>query len=281
MSGLLRQVSLPARVLLALVVLALIGPWLVPSDPDYSDLAQMLQAPMWLPGGSAAHPLGCDSLGRDVLARIIAGAQTSVFVGVVVTVLSTVFGAALGLFSGYLSPFVDAVLGRIADVLLAFPYLLFAIGIVAILGPGIQNVVVALALKEWVTAYRVCRVETLGIKKSEFVDAARSIGCADLRIMFGEILPNIARVLIAVGTLRMGHVIILESSLSFLGLGVQPPAVSWGGMIADGRMYLAEGWWVSIFPGIAILGFVIAVNLVAQEGVRGTSSVRPLAPAET
>jgi ABC-type dipeptide/oligopeptide/nickel transport system permease subunit len=169
-----------------------------------------------------------------------------------------------GVFAGFARGAIDAVVSRVADVLLGFPYLVFAIGLMGMMGPGLSNIVITLVLKEWVVSFRVARGETLGAREQDYVEAARALGCPAWRIMWGEILPNILSPVLVVATIRMAFVIIMESSLSFLGLGVQPPAVSWGGMVADGREFLAEGWWVATLPGLAILIVVLAINLAGQ-----------------
>jgi ABC-type dipeptide/oligopeptide/nickel transport system permease subunit len=181
--------------------------------------------------------------------------------------VATATGVVAGLAAGYLRGPLDAVISRLADILLAFPYLIFAIGLMAMMGPGLHNVVLALVYKEWVVPYRVVRGETLNAREAEYVEAARALGASDVRVMWGEILPNVLSPVVVVATVRLAHVIILEASLSFLGLGVQPPAASWGSMVADGREYMLGEWWVSTFPGLAILTLVLAIN-VASRGLR-------------
>ena len=253
-----------AVVVLLAGVAALFAPAIAPHDPADADLLRRLQPPAWQAGGDWAYPLGCDGLGRDMLSRLIFGARVSLGVGFGVVLVSSVIGTLLGVFAGFARGAIDAVVSRVADVLLGFPYLVFAIGLMGMMGPGLSNIVITLVLKEWVVSFRVARGETLGAREQDYVEAARALGCPAWRIMWGEILPNILSPVLVVATIRMAFVIIMESSLSFLGLGVQPPAVSWGGMVADGREFLAEGWWVATLPGLAILIVVLAINLAGQ-----------------
>ncbi|MBM3569112.1 MAG: ABC transporter permease [Alphaproteobacteria bacterium] len=246
------------------VVMAAFAPWLAPHDPSDSDLLRRLQPPAWIEGGDWAFPLGCDSLGRDLLSRIVHGARVSLMVGVAVVLLAAAVGTAAGLAAGFLRGAVDAVISRVVDVLLGFPYLIFAIGLMGMMGPGIENIVLALVYKEWTIACRVIRGETLAARELDYVEAARAAGASPAHIMFREILPNILSPLLVVATTRMATIIILEASLSFLGLGVQPPMASWGSMVADGRSYMLEAWWISAFPGIAIFLLVLSINLASQ-----------------
>ena len=256
-----------ALVVLLFVVMAVAAPLIAPQDPNATDLFRRLQPPAWIEGGDWAFPLGCDALGRDILSRIIYGARISIFIGVAVIILATGVGILAGLAAGYFRGWVDVVIGRVVDILLGFPYLIFAIGLMAMMGPGLVNIVLALAYKEWVIPCRVVRGETLAVRELEYVEAARALGAGPRHIMWREILPNILSPVIVVSTIRMANVIILEASLSFLGLGVQPPMASWGSMVSDGRAFILESWWVSTFPGLAILLLVLAIN-VASQGLR-------------
>lgn len=251
-------------VILVFMVLALGAPAIAPHDPYATDLMRRLQPPGWAEGGEWGFPLGCDALGRDILSRLIHGARVSIFIGVVVVLLATVIGTVLGLVAGYRRGAVDIVVSRIVDVLLGFPYLIFAIGLMAVMGPGLANIVAVLVVKEWVLPCRVVRAETLAAREMEYVEAARALGDDALHIMLREILPNILSTVVVVATFRMASIIIVEASLSFLGLGVQPPVPSWGSMVADGRQFLLDAWWVSTLPGIAILALVLAINLASQ-----------------
>jgi peptide/nickel transport system permease protein len=251
----------------AAALLALFAPLIAPHDPADSDLLRRLQPPVWDAGGDWHFPLGCDALGRDMLTRLMFGARISLAVGFSVVAASTVVGTVTGLLAGYLRGWADTLLSRGADILLGFPYLVFAIGLMGMMGPGLSNIVITLILKEWVVPYRVVRGETLGAREQDYVEAARAVGCPPWRIMRDEILPNILSPVLVVATIRMAFVIIMEASLSFLGLGVQPPQASWGSMVADGREFLADAWWVATLPGLAILLVVLAIN-VASQGLR-------------
>lgn len=254
-------------VVLLFLVLAIFAPWIAPHDPYETDLWRRLQPPAWIEGGSWAYPLGCDQLGRDILSRMIYGARISMFIGAAVILVATTFGVLAGLAAGYLRGWTDIAISRVVDILLAFPYLIFAIGLMAMMGPGLQNIILALVYKEWVIPCRVVRGETLAASQIEYVEAARALGASSRHIMLKEILPNILSPVIVVATIRMAHVIILEASLSFLGIGVQPPTASWGSMVSDGRAFILESWWVSTFPGLAILFLVLSIN-VASQGLR-------------
>ncbi|MBI4182906.1 MAG: ABC transporter permease [Proteobacteria bacterium] len=249
------------------ILMAVFAPLVTPHDPYDTDLLRRLQPPVWREGGEWSYPLGCDALGRDLLSRIIYGARISIFIGVAVVLLATVVGTLAGLAAGFLGGIVDAVISRIVDTLLGFPYLIFAIGLMGMMGPGLENIILALVYKEWTISCRVIRGETLAARELEYVEAARAVGASKAHIMTREILPNVLSPLIVVATTRMATIIILEASLSFLGLGVQPPLASWGSMVSDGRAFLLEAWWVSTFPGIAIFLLVVSIN-VASQGLR-------------
>ncbi|WP_415234608.1 ABC transporter permease [Pseudorhodobacter sp.] len=256
-----------AVVVLLFIIMAIAAPLIAPHDPNETDLFRRLQPPGWKVGGDWSFVLGCDALGRDILSRIIYGSRISIFIGAAVILVATTVGIAAGLAAGYLRGWVDVVISRVVDILLGFPYLIFAIGLMAMMGPGLANIIMALAYKEWVIPCRVVRGETLAARELEYVEAARALGASSRHIMMKEILPNILSPVIVVATIRIAHVIILEASLSFLGLGVQPPTASWGSMVADGRAFILEAWWVSTFPGLAILLLVLAIN-VASQGLR-------------
>lgn len=249
------------------VLMAIFAPLIAPHDPYATDLFRRLQPPAWVEGGEWSYLLGCDALGRDILSRIIYGARISIFIGASVVLVATTIGILAGLAAGYLRGWVDMVISRLVDILLGFPYLIFAIGLMAMMGPGLGNIILALVYKEWVIPCRVVRGETLVTRELEYVEAARALGASNRHIMLREILPNILSPVMVVSTIRMAHVIILEASLSFLGLGVQPPTASWGAMVADGRAFILQAWWVSTFPGLAILLLVLAIN-VASQGLR-------------
>ncbi len=254
-------------VVVMFVLMAIFAPWIAPHDPNETDLLLRLQPPAWMEGGDWSYLFGCDALGRDLLSRIIYGSRVSIFIGVAVIVLATGVGIVAGLLAGYFRGWTDTVISRVVDILLAFPYLLFAIGLMAMMGPGLQNIILALAYKEWVIPCRLVRGDTLALREVEYIEAARAVGASPWYIMRREILPNILSPVIVVSTIRMAHVIILEASLSFLGIGVQPPTASWGSLVADGRSFIMDAWWVSTFSGFAILALVLAIN-VASQGLR-------------
>lgn len=250
----------------AFVVVGLAAPAIAPRDPLAIDLDRRLQPPVWA-GGEWSRPLGCDQIGRDLLSRIIYGARTSIVLGVAIVLLTLLIGVALGSVAGYVGGWIDVVLSRIVDVLLAFPFLVFALGMMAVLGPGFVNLILVLAFKGWVDFYRVARAEVMSLKSSDFVQAARALGVRKPVIVASEILPNVLPSIIVLAALRMAAIIIAEASLSFLGLGVQPPTPSWGMMVNEGRPYMLSAWWISTFPGFAIGLLVLAINIFG-EGLR-------------
>ena len=256
--------TVAASFVIVFVGMALFAPWIAPHDPNETDLFLRLQPPAWIEGGDISYLLGCDGLGRDILSRIIYGARISIFIGVAVIVVATSIGIIAGLAAGYLRGWVDIIISRLVDILVSFPYLIFAIALIGMIGAGLQNIILVLVYKEWVVPCRVVRGETLAAREIEYVEAARALGGSSRHIMLREILPNILSPVIVVSTIRMAHVIILEASLSFLGLGVQPPTASWGSMVADGRAFMLGAWWVSTFPGLAILFLVLAINVTSQ-----------------
>ena len=268
-----RFASVSALVCILFCLLALFAPLLAPHDPYDGDLLRRLQPPAWMQGGDWSFPLGCDSLGRDLLSRIIYGARVSIGVGVVVVAIATLVGLALGVAAGFLGGIIDTLISRLVDILLGFPSLILAIGLMAMMGPGLANIVLALAYKEWVVPCRIARAETLAAREQEYVEAARALGASRAHLMAREILPNVLSSVLVVAPYRMAFVIIAEASLSFLGLGVQPPTASWGSMIADGRQFLLGAWWISTFPGLAILALTFCLN-VASQGLRDSFDPR-------
>lgn len=243
--------------------MALFAPLLAPFDPAAGDATERLRPPDW----GEKHILGTDGLGRDVLSRAIYGARVSILIGLTVVLISTVVGVILGLISGYFGGWLDGVIQRIVDVLLAFPYLVFALALMAAFGPGLFNLFLALVYKEWVTPCRVIRAEVLAAKHQDYVQAARACGAGWWHIVLRDLLPNVISSVLVVATLRVAWVVIMEASLSFLGLGVQPPTPSWGSMVADGRDYISRAWWISTFPGAALLLLALGINLLG-EGLR-------------
>ncbi|WNF36315.1 ABC transporter permease [Bacillaceae bacterium IKA-2] len=248
-------------------ILAIFAPYIAPQSHVTGDLTNRIAPPAWLEGGSWENILGTDQQGTDLLSRIIYGTRVSLAVGVIVTTISVVFGTLLGLIAGYFRGWFDSIVSRLADLLLAFPFLIFAIGMMAFLGPGFINLIFALAFKGWVEFFRISRGEVMGEQSKEYVEAAKSLGRPKYLIIISEILPNIVHSIVVLATLRLGYMMIMESSLSFLGLGIQPPTPAWGSMIASGRDYILNGWWLSTFPGIALLILVLSINLFG-EGLR-------------
>ncbi len=233
---------------------------LFPGGADKIDLMARLTAPFvnW------AHPFGTDPLGRDVLARVVAGGKISLLVGFTSVAGAVVVGVVMGLVSGYYRGFCDMVVMRFADVQLALPFILLAITFIAIVGGGLGNTIILLIVSQWVQYARLVRGSVLSLREREFIQSARAIGVRDYKILFQHLLPNLIGPVIVLMTLNVANNILLESSLTFLGLGVDPLIPSWGGMLADGRTYLQNAWWVSVFPGLAILLTVLGLNLLGD-----------------
>jgi peptide/nickel transport system permease protein len=250
-----------AAIVCMTVLAAVIGPAIAGVDPAFQNL------PLRLEGPSLAHWFGLDELGRDILARLLAGARISLFVGTVVVGISATVGTVLGSIAGYYGGIVDDVVSRISDILMAFPGLLLAIAVVAVLGPNLTNVVLALALIGWVGYARVVRSQVLRVRELEYVQAARALGAATPRILAKHIVPATLPALIVQATLGMGGAILAEASLSFLGLGVQPPTPSWGTMLNYGRSHLLDAPHLTIVPGLAIALLVLGFNFLG-DGLR-------------
>ncbi len=252
---------------LCLVVLlaAVFAPVLAPHDPIAQDITARLRPPAWQPPlGSPDHLLGTDQLGRDLLSRIIHGAQASLVVALSAVALSGVVGVCLGLLSGYYGRLLDQVIMRLADIQLAFPFLLLAITLMAVFPPTLTTVVLVLAISGWVTYARLVRGQILTLREKEFVAAARVVGAGDGRIMARHILPNVVPTIIVIGTVQVAQFILAEAALSFLGLGIRPPTPSWGNIINEGQEYIFRAWWIETFPGIAIVVAVSGVGLLGD-----------------
>jgi peptide/nickel transport system permease protein len=254
-------------IVLIVLCMAIFAPMVAPHDPEKVDLGLRLLPPFGFEGSQIAYPLGTDSLGRDVFSRTVYGSQKSLLVSFSATMISTIIGVILGMFAGYYGGYVDAVIGKLADIQLAFPLILLAIAVIAVLGTSTFNLIIVFGITNWVVYAKVSRGAVLSLKEKEFVEAARSIGAGDLRIMLLHIFPNIFPSIVVITTLSLAGTIISESSLSFLGFGVPPPHPTWGGMLSEGRQYIYDGWWVATFPGLAISLTVLGVNLLG-DGLR-------------
>ena len=265
MRGRREAVALASLIVLALVTLvAVLAPQLSPVDPIRNDLLERLTPPMWIAGGSAAHPLGTDTLGRDVLSRLLYGARLSLVVGFATVLISGLIGVAIGVLGGYYGGWLDDVLMRAGDIQLAFPVLLLGVALLSVLGPGLGNLILVLVVSGGITYARIVRGETLSLKHRDFVEAARALGALDRRLIWRHVLPNVWAPIAVVATFSVARTIIAEASLSFLGLGVPAPAPSWGAMLDEGRNYITTGWWLALFPGTAILIVVLVINLLGD-----------------
>ena len=261
-------------VVVIVLVTAVAAPWLSPFDPIEQDLGDLrLKAPGFRDAGGRVHPLGTDHLGRDLLARVIYGARPALMVGFAAVVISGLIGMAAGLVSGYFGGRVDDALMRLADIQLAFPFILLAIAVIGVLGPSLTTIIAVIGVSSWVVYARIVRSAVLSLREREFVQAALALGSGDVRVLVRHILPNALTPWLVVATLDMARVIVIESALSFLGLGVQPPTPTWGGMLADGRVYISTAWWLATFPGLAILVTVLGINLFG-DGLRDTLDPR-------
>jgi peptide/nickel transport system permease protein len=268
-AGTIRR-RLSFRAVFGLTVLVCIGgaavlaPQIAPWDPARQMLLKRLRPPMWEARGLREHPLGTDHLGRDILSRILYGGRISLGVGLSAVTLSCLIGVTLGLLAGFHGGRTDAFIMRVVDVFLAIPYILLAMGVVFALGPSLLNVILVMAMTRWVQFARIVRADVLSIREREFVSGARARGNRSTRLLLRHVLPNALTPIIVVATLELAFMIIYESALSFLGLGVQPPTPTWGWMLSDGRNYVATAWWLATFPGLAIMLTVLAVNLLGD-----------------
>ncbi len=252
-----------AGVVGAYILLAILAPVVAPQDPNAQNIVQRLRPPFWAPGGSLAHVFGTDALGRDVLSRVIFGARASLLIGFLVVLIAGSFGTLLGVIAGYRGGRTDLIISRITDVQTAFPGLLLALTILAVIGAGQANLVAVFAVNGWMVYCRTARGQTLSLREQPFIEAAVSIGCRERTIIFRHILPNLASILLTLGSLELARIVLAESVLSFLGMGVQPPDVSWGLMIADGNIYMTTASWLVLVPGVALSVLVLAVNVLA------------------
>jgi len=247
-----------AAVLAFYVAIALLGDHLAPYDPDDQDLLNILGPP------DAAHWLGTDQIGRDLLSRMIYGGRVSLLIGVSAVLVSSTIGVLLGLAAGYFGSRTDWIIMTVINVMLTFPFVLLALAVIAVLGPSLVNMVIVLGVAGWPLYARVIRAETMAIRERDFITAGRALGMSHARIVFRQILPNLISVIVVIATLQVASVIILESFLSFLGLGVQPPTPAWGNMLGEGRVYMLNSWWIAAFPGAAIFITTLVINLMGN-----------------
>lgn len=263
-----RPSALAGGILLALILLtSLTFPLFYNVDPLKMDLLARFSPPAWQEGGSWVHPLGTDNLGRDILSRLFWGSRVSLLVGFSAVLVAAIAGIILGLISGYYGGRIDSVIMRIADIFMAYPFMLLTISIIAVLGSSILNLILVLGISDWVTYARTIRGSVLSLKEKEFVEASRAIGTSHPVIIVRHILPNVISPLLILATLRVANIIIWESGLSFLGMGTPPPMPTWGRMLAEGRIYITDAWWLVCLPGIAIMITILSTNLLG-DGLR-------------
>ena len=253
-----------ALVLLLIVFVTLAAPWLAPYSPVEVDIQHRLGPPAWMEGGKTDHWLGTDQIGRDLLSRMIYGGRVSLLIGVTAVAISSTIGVLLGLAAGYFGAKIDWIIMTLINVMLTFPFVLLALAVIAVLGPSLPNMIFVLGVAGWPIYSRVIRAETMALREREFVVAGRALGMSHARIIFGQILPNLVSAITVVATLQIAQVIILESFLSFLGLGVQPPTPAWGNMLGEGRVYMLNSWWIAAFPGAAIFVTTLVINLMGN-----------------
>jgi len=251
-------------IVVIVILIALTAPFISPYDPGAQDLAHKLIPPIWSKGGNLQFLLGTDQLGRDVLSRLLYGSRISLIIALSGTVVAGVVGVVLGALSGYYGGLVDSIIMRIVDIQLSFPFILLALFIVSVLGSSVVNIILVAGLSSWVRYARLTRGEILAAKESEYVEAIRSLGGSDVRIIFKHILPNIVSPVIIIATLEMAKIILMEASLSFLGLGVPIEIPTWGRMLSDSRVFIVSNPWMAVLPGIAITLTVLGVNLTGD-----------------
>lgn len=254
----------PALILATLFICAVFAPWIAPHDPLETNLSNVLAPPFFEVGGSWVHPLGTDKVGRDILSRIIHGSRTSLFLALSVLVIGTVIGTILGLISGYSAGKLDALIQRVAEGILSIPTILVALVFIFVLGQGFLSIIIVLTPFVIARFARMIRGEALSLRERPFVELARVAGASQARIIARHILPNLVNTVVVIATLEVGQLVLVEASLSFLGVGVPPPTPGWGLMIAEGREYLTTKYWMSIFPGLAILLTVLSFNLMGD-----------------
>jgi len=254
-------------IVVAMSGIAIGAAYVSPHDPYEQDVTARLKPPVWMAGANPKHLLGTDPVGRDILTRIIYGSRISLATGAVSVLISALIGVLLGLIGGYYGRTLDSLITNLVNVMMAFPFMLLALTAVAVMGPSFRNMVIVLGVTGWPIYTRVVRAETAQIKTLEFVVAARALGFSNLRIILRHVFPNLFNTVIVTSSLEVARMILMESILSFLGLGVQPPTPSWGGMLGEGRTYMLTHWWLATFPGIAIFVTTLGINLLG-DGLR-------------
>jgi peptide/nickel transport system permease protein len=255
-----RLVWLGVGFVIALLVIAAAAPILAPLDPIRQSLRGRLAPPTWNGADGHAHLLGTDHLGRDILSRVIWGSRVSLVIGFAAVVVGGVLGSAAGIAAGFSRGRTDAIIMTLADAQLAFPFILLAIGIIAVLGPSFPTLVVVIGLSGWVSYARILRSQVLVLRSREFVESIHALGGSFARVVLRHVLPNVLSTIVVIATLELARAIVLEATLSFLGLGIQPPTPSWGGMVQEGREYLDSAWWISTFPGLVLMVTSIVVS---------------------
>lgn len=246
-------------ILVTMFLMALMAPLISPYNPAQGDLRERLRPPL-----TEGHPLGTDTLGRDLLSRIIYGARVSMAVGLTVVVIAGSLGTLIGLISGFYGGWTDRIIMRFVDMQLSFPFVILALTVAGILGPSFKNIIITLIVSSWVIYARLVRGEVLGIKEQQYVQAAFTVGLPNWRIIVMHILPNVLSAVIVLASLEVGWMIISEAAISFLGFGVQPPIAAWGNMLTEGRVYMTTAWWLTVFPGLAIVITTVAVNILGD-----------------
>ena len=253
-----------AVVLMIIILSAVFAPYVAPHDPTLTNLRARLTPPVYLPGGTITYPLGTDHLGRDILSRIVFGGRVSLLVGFGAMLVAAVIGVSLGLIAGFFGGRLDTIIMRVTDTFLAIPFLLLAMAAVVVLGSGILNLILILGLVRWTVYTRIVRGQVLSVRERQFVDAARAYGAPRRLIVIRHVLPNVFNPVIVLATIEVANMIIFESGLSFLGLGVDPTIPTWGSMLNDGRDYITTAWWLTTLPGLAILVTVVSLNLLGD-----------------
>jgi len=248
-----------------LVAIAVFAPWLAPHDPLSGNLSERLMPPSWQEGGSLSYLLGTDTLGRDIFSRLLYGTRISLSVCLLSIAIAGIVGSTLGIVAGFLGGWVETIIMRLVDIAVSLPVILLALLFGVLFGPSYANIIIVIGFLLWSQFARMARGETLKVKQCDYIDLARTAGCSPISIMFRHVLPNVVASLIILATLQVGTVIIIEASLSFLGVGVPPPTPAWGTMIAEGRSYVISAWWLAMFPGLAIMLTVMAANVLGDE----------------